>query len=318
MRTRAPHACAHCEHVDRDACTVYVFGVDKEIPDTDEECTGRCQSESVETPEPYMAPIPWASMPPQLAKGLVDAQMSAQVIRNDGKSSQYEYPTQAAIARMATAAFAAGRLAIISQGWEAKGGVVYMTFVLIHESGACSPGIHVHMPIVGGRSRGDDKSLTAAITVLRKYLSAMLLNLGWTSESDDIDQRDDRYVQPPYVQPPSPRKVAEPEDNTPMGVLRRRAKKLIKSAIDCGIKGVVTPTDVYQVATGSDGDLGADVTAPELEAIIVFGELAQGDGISRDYRPTYEQIHTWLEDPIFELDGALTDTGLKIKEECSI
>lgn len=266
-------------------------------------------------------PIPWASLDPKLAAGLVKAQAAAVTVVNDGQNSfhKYKYPTQAAIACAARKALSEGGLAILVQGWEQVDGVLNCDIVIIHESGACSPTFSASMPVIVERGKGPDKALAAAISHLRKYVSACVLNMGWADEAD-VDQRDDRGMSIETKKPVIESKLSPPEKpKTLLDGLRIQARSA------CGqIQGLVAieMKDVLEFSTGLGDGLSKSTTPAELSAIVNCASILTD--IANENTGSLPRTHSEFINAISQMDvtlefvnGQITDLGRQMNEKYS-
>ncbi len=223
--------------------------------------------------------LSWATLHPKICKALVVAQAAATTVDNDGHNAaqNYRYPTQAAIACRAREALGKADLAFVQTGWPRMGKdgsqFVVADFVLVHADGPCSPMFSAWMPLGGGRD--PTKALAASLSILRKYVLAGLLNMGWRDPTEDVDaevqqrgrgqQQNRGRPQQPRQQAPKPAPHANKTPTPADPALFDSARESAKQLLDAGIH----KENVAVFATGVEGPWPDDPPSSLLQAVIV-------------------------------------------------
>lgn len=241
------------------------------------ECMDETTSGEV-TESAGVLPLDWSRLDPRLTKALVQAMRLATTVENDGhnKAQDYRYPTQAAIADKARQAMGEAGLHCPMMGWKPSQGLVYGEFLLVHESGACSPIFSAQMPV--GSGRDPSKQLAASLSIMRKYVLAGLLNMGWRDPTEDIDadqpnrggggnrgQRQQQQSRPPRREQTPPKRDKPNPRTEALITAREWAKKLIEWGVG--------KDEIYSFATGCGGPMPEGPTMSVLAAITLAGNV---------------------------------------------
>lgn len=247
--------------------------------------TGVTLSSMDETPEPDVAPevepLNWSKLDPKLTKALVVAMRLATTVDNDGhnQAQNYRYPTQAAIACKAREAMGEAGIHCPLIGWRPSQGTVCADFVIVHESGVCSPVFSAQMPV--GNGRDPAKQLAASLSILRKYVLAGLLNMGWRDPTEDIDAE-----QPQGQKRTTPQNQQRPAQKTqpvdPIAQHRDAAVRDARSWAKWLISRGLAASNLHHFATGCDGDMPKPPLTSVLNAISLAGNTMHAKSAGDD------------------------------------
>ena len=287
---------------------------------------GTSDSEVAPDPSPDVEPLNWRSLDPKMTKALVEAQRKAKTVDNDGhnEGQNYRYPTQAAIACRAREAMGGAGIALIQVGWSRGApGVVHAEFVIVHEDGPVSPVFGASMPL--GRQSDPTKALAGALSILRKYVLAGLLNMGWRDPTEDIDaddpkakQRQQQPRQQGRTQQQRPAQQTRPADP----VAQHNAKAL-QNASSWGkwlISKGLPKEQLFHYATGCDGPMPKPPPISVLDAISLAANTMQGAGVGESGLTArrHEQLISFMEHsglaPLWKC-GALTEAGASVDKQ---
>lgn len=283
--------------------------------------TLRSMDDTPNTEDPQVEPLDWSKLDPKLTKAIVEAQRLATTVDNDGhnKAQDYRYPTQAAIADKAREAMGGAGLALIQLGWSKGGdGIVFAEFILLHQDGPMSPKFGAAMPL--GRNPDMTKALAGALSILRKYVLAGLLNMGWRDPSEDPDadkpQRQNQNQQRQQQQrPPQNQQQARPNPvDEHRSKLLRDAQGWWKWLVDKG----VSKSSVLQFVSGLDGSMPKPAPTSLLEAIVTTGKSMSNGFTGELPANSHSALISFLkhcEVPILWCDGNSTSAGDSVDAE---
>lgn len=222
----------------------------------------------------------FTALPPKLAKGLVIAQAHATTVENDKESGgkgdfRFSYPSQAAITERAREALAAGKLALFSMGYEIDGGVMRVTYHLVHEDGDMGPAMPATMTVASMKHQDVGKS----ITYLRKYMMGLVLNMGWDDPKEDVDAHINAGQSAPKVTQrttkPAPKSKPKPKEIEPDGL--EEIRKTARQAVGI-LRGQFNFPDmdtIYKVATGHDAPWPKDPDMLEFMACVQLASVCE-------------------------------------------
>ena len=224
--------------------------------------------------EPEVEPVNWSKLDPKLTKAIVAAQGAATTVDNDGHNTHhgYRYPTQAAIACKAREAMFGAGIALIQIGWKrAEDGLLYAEFVIVHQDGPVSPVFGATMPVGGGQEPA--KKLAAALSILRKYVLAGLLNMGWRDPTEDVDADKPRGQQ--RQEPQHPQQQNRPAQQTrhvdPVTAYRSKAVQDARSWGKWLLEHGLPKEHLFNYATGRTDSMPKPPPTSVLEAITLAG-----------------------------------------------
>lgn len=229
--------------------------------------------DGTEEPEsaPEVAPLDWSRLDPKITRALVKAMRMATTVENDGHNvrQDYRYPTQANIACKARDALGEAGIHCPMIGWRSGDpGVVHAEFLIVHEDGPVSPVFEAAMPL--GRNPDPSKALAGALTILRKYVHAGLLGMGWRDPTEDPDADNPRdQKQGPAQQNPQQKQGPSQQNRQVNPVVAHRAH-VLKQASGWGkwLIGRGLPKErLFHYATGCDGEMPKPPATSVLEAI---------------------------------------------------
>jgi hypothetical protein len=252
-------------------------------------------------------------MSPKLCAAIVAAQGAATTVDNDGHNQKqnYKYATQAAIACKARQAMGLAGIALVQAGWRSvpmgnREGV-NADFVIVHKEGAVSPVFSATMHV--GMAPDKSKALAAGLSILRKYVLAGLLNMGWSDPSEDVDSglhdkprgggRSNGHQKPAAQQAGS---TVKPDK------LRQDANGWRKFLIDRGC-----PSDeVFSFALGIDGAPPKPAPRSMLKSLCEAGHAVQKAHANGPNIQNHDELLAFLETtdrPILWAHGKITAAG---------
>lgn len=257
-----------------------------------------------------MEPLNWSKLDPKLTKAIVAAQRLATTVDNDGRhpTQGWMYPTQAAIACKAREAMGESGIAVIMIGWTRSNGAVHGEFIILHEDGPCSPTFSAGMAIP--RQSDETKGIAAAISILRKYVIAGILNMGWRDPSEDSDGNPNPGPRQKQQQrPPQKQQQARPSPVEEYRLkLLRDAQGWWKWLVEKGID----KTSVLHLVSGLDGGMPKPAPTSLLEAIVTTGK-AMSNGFTGELPANnHKRLVSFLkhcEVPVLWCDGNSTSAG---------
>ena len=262
--------------------------------------------------EPVVEPVAWHSLHPKLTKAIVEAQRLATTVDNDGhnKAQGYHYPTQAAIAAKAREALGGAGIALIQIGWNpTSNGSIYAQFILVHEDGPTSPPFGATMAL--GAQREASKAIAGSLSILRKYVLAGLLNMGWSDPTEDVDADDPR--QKKQAQRPVQNRPAQDDGQAAKERARQHrqqklsihlaevsasARTMFRKLVDADFEKDM----IYCLATGAQQPMPDKPATSELAAVILAGQIVEHSAnAGKGYPPTNRELLEYMSD---NMDGS--------------
>ena len=288
-----------------------------------------------ETPkveEPEVAPINWSNLHPKLTKAIVQAQRLATTVDSDGQhpTQGWRYPTQAAIACKAREAMGAAGIAIVQIGWKKGKDGIYGEFCIVHEDGPVSPVFGAAMAIP--RNNDETKAIAASISILRKYVIAGILNMGWRDPREDSEgnpqpgkknsQQKGAAQTQRRQQQPQPQPQPQPRRPNPVEEHRANALKAAQAWWKWLVEKGIAKGEVLRFVSGLDGEMSKPAPTSILEAIALAGKVLS-HGPSSDGLPAinHSQLMSFMTHcdvgPLW-CDGKKTPAGDSVDQKWPI